>query len=97
MKIYDIINREAEREEKDKEFRAKYRTVFGNSIGQDVLADILLMTHFGCFLTTETERLEYNIGMALLSRMGILSPENRENVIRALMSVTPKEKKEVVK
>ncbi len=74
------------------ELTAKYRSVFGNSYGQDVLADILVLTHFGCFITTEVERIEYNIGMAILSRMGIVSPETKEDVIRALMSVTPKKK-----
>ena len=31
----------------NKELTEKYRKVFGSPIGQDVLADILTMTHFG--------------------------------------------------
>lgn len=74
------------------ELTAKYRQVFKNQIGKDVLADILKMTHFGATLNSANPQQigEYNVGIAILAKMGILSPETKEDVIRALQTVTPK-------
>ena len=79
------------------ELMAKYRLVFGNAMGQEVLADILTMTHFGCTLKTEIQMVEHNLGTVILARMGIFSEETKEEVIKALLVVTPKEKKEATK
>ena len=82
------------------ELTAKYRTVFGTAIGQDVLSDLLVnFCEFGVFLDPHNveQVARHNVGTSILSRMGILSTETREQVIRALMAVVPKDKKEASK
>lgn len=81
------------------ELTAKYRMVFGNAMGQEVLADILSMTHFGNTLNADNPQQigEYNIGIAILAKMGVFSRGTKNQVIKALGAVTPNEKKEEVK
>lgn len=78
------------------ELTAKYRTVFESQIGKDVLADLLKNAHFGETLNWENPGMiaEYNFGVVILASMGIYSRETREDVIRALLTVTPQDKKE---
>ena len=75
----------------NKELMEKYRKVFGSPIGQDVLADILTMTHFGETLDAgNLHRVaEHNLGILILAKMGVSSHETKLDVIRALQSVTP--------
>ena len=71
---------------------AKYRVVFlQNTLGQDVLGDILQTCHFGCMLDADNKQQvgEYNIGMDILHKCGIFAEDTLEQVIRALASVTP--------
>jgi hypothetical protein len=81
------------------ELTAKYRTVFGGALGQEVLADILSMTHFGNTLNPENQAqiAEYNVGIAILAKMGIFSIGTKNQVVKALGAVTPNEKKEDLK
>jgi hypothetical protein len=75
------------------ELTAKYRMVFGNSMGQEVLADILSMTHFGGMLNADNPQQigEYNVGMAIMAKMGVFSRETKRDVIKALSVISPKE------
>ncbi|MFA7463198.1 MAG: hypothetical protein WCY59_08665 [Anaerovoracaceae bacterium] len=72
------------------ELMEKYRLVFGNPVGQAVLADILRMTHFGETLNSSNPQQigEYNVGIAILAKMGVLSRETQDDVIRALQTVS---------
>lgn len=69
------------------ELSAKYRLVFGNNIGMEVLADILTMTHFGASLKTDIQMYEHNLGVLILAKMGVFSADNRMDVVKSLMSV----------
>lgn len=52
----------------------KYREIFSTGAGRDVLADILVnFCHFGCFLKSEKEVAEYNVGISILAQMGIIA------------------------
>ena len=75
------------------ELMAKYRLVFGNAMGQEVLADILTMTHFGCTLNSDNPQQigEYNIGIGIMAKMGVFSRETKSEVVKILATVTPKE------
>ena len=80
------------------QLRAKYRTIFlGGIWSQDVLADILVnLCHFGNTLDPDNRAQvgEYNVGVAILQRLGTFSEETREDVIRALAGVVPMPTKE---
>lgn len=69
----------------------KYRLVFNSPIGQEVLSDILTMTHFGNTLNSANPQQigEYNIGVAILAKMGIFAHDTKSDVLKSLMSVTP--------
>ena len=73
------------------ELMAKYRLVFGNPIGQEVLSDILTMTHFGQTLNPDNPAnvAEHNVGVAILANMGVFSRDTKMDVIRALSAVVP--------
>lgn len=77
------------------ELTAKYRSLFLNSgtIGQDVLGDIMSMAHFGCTLNADNPQQigEYNVGVAILAKLGVFSRENKTEVIKVLGTITPKE------
>jgi hypothetical protein len=75
------------------ELTAKYRMVFGNAMGQEVLADILSMTHFGQTLNPENQAqiAEYNVGVAIMAKMGIFGRGTKLDVIKALGNISPKE------
>lgn len=79
---------------KDK-LQAKYRIAFIGGIGQDVLNDILLdICHFGLTLDPSNPAMiaEYNVGLAILAKCGILGPLTGEDVIKALCTVAPSRK-----
>lgn len=73
------------------ELMAKYRLVFQSAIGQDVLADILGLTHFGQTLNPDNPAMiaEYNVGMAILAKMGVFSKGTKGDVVKALMVISP--------
>ena len=77
-----------------KEITEKYRTIFGSPMGQEVLADILTMTHFGETLNGDNPHQigQFNIGMAILAKMGVFSKETKMDVVRNLMATVPIEK-----
>lgn len=77
------------------ELMAKYRLLFGTSLGQDILSDILSLTHFGETLNPDNPAMiaEYNVGVAILAKMGVFSFGTKGDVIKALQSVTPKTRK----
>lgn len=74
----------------DKKFRQAYRELFTSETGVLVLYDILVnFCHFGCYFAPE-ENEAYKVGVSILSRMGIYSPDaDKLAIIRALCSVTP--------
>jgi len=71
----------------------KYREVFLNSLGQQVLADILMLCHFGATLNPDNyvQVAEYNVGVVILSRLGILGPGTLSEVIGSIAHITPNE------
>ncbi len=73
--------------------RSKYRAVFlQNVYGTDVLADILVeLCKFGCTLDPDNkvQVSQYNVGVAILQRLGTFSEETLDDVIRALANVVP--------
>jgi len=75
----------------NQELMEKYRKVFGSPMGQDVLADILTMTHFGETLDANNLHrvAEHNLGILILVKMGVFSNDTKMDVIRALQSITP--------
>ena len=80
-----------------KEIMAKYRVVFlQNTVGQDVLGDILQTCHFGGMLDSDNKQQvgEYNAGLAILHKCGIFGEDTLEQVIRALANVAPITKEE---
>jgi len=78
------------------EMEKKYRNVLiSTSMGIDVLADILVsFCHFGCFIETDYQMAQHNVGVNILARIGIFSPENKENSIRTMVSALPPPKEE---
>jgi hypothetical protein len=76
---------------------AKYRELFlKTNLGREVLADILQMCHFGETLDPENmvRVSEYNVGVAVLHKCGILAEDTLEDVTRALANITPKNPQE---
>jgi hypothetical protein len=76
----------------DEILQAKYRATFlNNPLGMDVLADILSLCHFGCTLNPDNpvQVSEYNLGVVILLRCGILAGDTFMDVVRALSSVAP--------
>lgn len=73
------------------ELAEKYQLIFNSPIGQEVLADILTMTHFGETLNGDNPHQigQYNIGVTILARMGIFAQGTKLNVLRALLAITP--------
>jgi hypothetical protein len=71
--------------------KLKYKALFSSSMGRDVLADILTMTHFGCTLNPDNpvQVAEYNVGIAILSRMGVFCGASKEDVIKHLIKSIP--------
>lgn len=67
----------------------KYRAVFNTPIGQEVLSDILSMCHFGATLDPDNkvEVSEYNVGVAILARLGIFSKASMSDVVRVMCSI----------
>ncbi len=78
------------------EIQGKYRYVFTSSdMGLEVLADILVaFCHFGCFLDDAYQMAQHNVGVNILSRIGIFNPENRKNVIISMVNALPTKPKE---
>lgn len=81
------------------ELTAKYRMVFGNAMGQEVLADILVnRLKFGCYLGEALGDIAlYNAAIGILNMAGIIAKGNGLEIIKALQTVTPKKQKEVAK
>lgn len=75
--------------------RSKYRVaLLTNTVGKDVLSDILTMCHFGETLDPENkvQVSEYNVGVAILHKCGVFEQGTKEQVIRALANVVPESK-----
>lgn len=62
-----------ERAKEEREMEQRYRNVFGTDEGRRVLGDILVSCHFGMPIKDETERVEYNLGIAILRQSGTIS------------------------
>jgi hypothetical protein len=77
----DIIEKEK------KELQSSYRFIFTSTeVGLKVLADILVdFCHFGCYLSNPDEVAQYNVGVQILSRMGVFSG-GKEVVVRNLVN-----------
>jgi hypothetical protein len=85
---------ESEDEKHEREIKDKYRALFSSGIGVEVLADFLALCHFGSTLDADNKMqvAEYNVGIALLARCGVLQADNFESVIRALLGLRGKRK-----
>lgn len=81
------------------EISSKYKNLFFSQYGMDVLSDILFECHFGCMLNhlNPQEIGEYNIGVAILIKCGILAEDTRRRVIMSLVNYVPTGAKEVKK
>lgn len=66
----------------------KYRHAFLSPIGKDVLFDILQQCHFGSSLDPDNKAqvAEYNVGIFILARCGILGSERGIPVVNALIN-----------
>ena len=74
------------------ELKAKYRALFLSDMGQDVLADILVeFCHFGVFHVGGNAEQDgaYNVGISIMSRMGILEPGMDKDLVRAMCATAP--------
>ena len=69
----------------------KYRKVFFNPLGFEVLADVLAQCHFGCTVNPDdkVQVAEHNVGIMILSRCGVFAPGTMKDVILALSAVQP--------
>ena len=78
-----------EKKDDKADIKAKYRVLFGSEIGQEVLSDILInFCNFGCFLDGEKERIEYNVGVNILSRLKVFTSQvNKKDIIQSLFNV----------
>lgn len=77
--------------------QAEWRLTLLQGTGRRVLADLLDICHFGCMLNFENPAMiaEYNVGVAVLARLGIFGAKTRDEVINALCTVVPeKEEKD---
>ena len=94
MSIEDILNKTLEKEIEAglTELQAKYRMVFSDTFGRDVLSDILMECHYGDHLdiNNPAQIAVHNVGTMILAKMGIYSENTRNDVINALLSVRPK-------
>jgi len=78
--------------EKEKEdLHTKYQLILASTdAGIDVLCDILVnFCNFGQYLQTQKEVDEYNVGISILSRLGIVSPGNEKRLVRLLVGMMP--------
>jgi len=73
--IEDPGQRQAEEQRRrDIEIEQLYGYVFlGSEQGRRVLGDILAFCHFGRRLNNDTERVEYNVGIAIAEMSGMMS------------------------
>ena len=71
--------------------KTKYQFVFTSTdAGVDVLCDILVgFCNFGQYVETPKEVAEYNVGISILSRLGIVSNGKENIVIRTLVGMMP--------
>jgi hypothetical protein len=78
--------------EYEKEIQKKYKLVFLSVEGRQVLGDILFLCHFGRTLNPDnkTQIAEYNVGVSILGRIGILSEDSLNDVVNAICNITPK-------
>jgi len=78
-------------DEERKQIINKYRKVFLSPLGREVLTDILTMCHFGKTLDSANlhQVAEYNVGVAILAKMGIFAEGTMMNLLNAMATVIP--------
>ncbi len=86
--IYGKLDRAAN------ELQMKYRSVFGDEQGQEVLTDILRMLGLFDKATTLEEATARNVAVQILEIMGIAHEKNAALVVHALMQLPPAPPKE---
>lgn len=76
-------------EDTNLDIKAKYRILFDSDIGREVLSDILInFCNFGCFIDSDKERIEYNVGINILSRLKVFTSQvNKKDIIDSLYNV----------
>ena len=67
------LNSPLDQERRQRDMEQRYRNVFGSAEGRVVLGDILAFCHFGRLVGSETDRIEYNVGVAIARMSGIMS------------------------
>ena len=80
------------------ELMAKYRHVFLNPMGQEVLTDILSELRFGCTLDPENtlQVCQHNVAVVLLNKIGILAEGTLHDVVNAFAGISPKEEETII-
>lgn len=74
-----------------RELQDKYRAVFcGGQVNREVLGDLLKTCHFGQTLDWENpgQIAEFNLGVVILAKCGILRNDNFQDVINSLCAVS---------
>jgi hypothetical protein len=69
----------------------KYKSVFINPMGLEVLSDLLSMCHFGSTLDSSNPQQigEYNIGVAILAKCGVFGGDRMNEIVKSLCSIIP--------
>ena len=78
-------------DEERKKIINKYRKVLLSPLGREVLIDILTMCHFGQTLDSANlhQIAEYNVGVAILAKLGIFAEGTMMNLLNAMATVMP--------
>jgi len=95
--FFEALNKpKADLSDAQREMEGKYRHVFTrDAISLEVLSDILVsFCHFGCYVDDGYQMAQHNVGVNILSRIGIFRPENRKNVLMAMVNAIPQKVKE---
>ena len=75
--MIDYTPEEDARQLADKKMKQYYQSVFSSAEGRKVLGDILVSNHFGVPLNNEAERIEYNVGVEIARKSGMMGEVDR--------------------
>lgn len=72
--FFNLVPIDAEQLKQAQQVKDRYRLVFQSDSGRTVLADLLRMTHFAVSLDPANAAMiaEYNVGLAVLAKSGLL-------------------------
>ena len=79
----------------DREMVAKFRRVFDNPDGREVLSYLLSeLGHFDTEIETERDLVEQNFAKRLLRYLGVWNAENVNDLVEAFMRMSPQVKED---